>query len=353
MSIAATLSERAAEQAEVAGTALPLHFGDPAGEYEAARRSVALCFRHRRALVHVSGADHRKLLNGLLTSNVESLQAGDGRRALFLDTKGHVRGVLDLWADDADLVIGCDAAFIDASLADLTKYVLAADARFEDLRASHCVLAVVGPAADALLAAAGAETLPHSPYAHARGSLAGVAVRMARTPDLGPPGVELHVPAESAEGVWTALESAAGVESPKYLGWSAVEAIRVESGIPRFGAEVTGEEFPQEARLDDAVDYEKGCYLGQETVARIHYRGQVNRLLAGFASDAPLPAGAELISSDRGIGMVTSVAESPRRGHIGLAYIRREDADGGVVARAHHDGEDIAEVRVVALPMDE
>ena len=109
MSIGAALDERAGEHTEVAGTAIPLHFGDPASEYSAARETAALCHRARRALIRVTGADHRKLLHGLLTTNVESLTAGDGRQALFLDTKGHVLGALDLWAEDDATVIGCDA----------------------------------------------------------------------------------------------------------------------------------------------------------------------------------------------------------------------------------------------------
>ncbi len=352
MSVAAILDERAVEHTEVAGTRLPLHFGDPAVEYEAAHAAAAICLRAHRALVRVSGADHRRLLNGLLTNEIQALPSGGGCRALFLDTKGHVRGVLELWASEDELTIGCDAPFVDESLADLTKYVLAADARFEDLRATHSVLAVVGPGAAALVAAAGADPPPDAPHAHVTGSIGGVPLGLARTRDSGADGIELHVATEAAAAVWKALEAAGGDDPPPCLGWQVAEAIRIEAGVPRLGAEITGAEFPQEARLDAAVNYEKGCYLGQETVARIHYRGQVNRLLSGFVGDAPVPVGAELISSDQGIGTVTSVATSPRRGPVGLAYVRREEAEAGVTARARLDGEDVAEARVSAVSLD-
>jgi len=286
----------------------------------------------------------------LLTSNVVTLGAGEGRQALFLDTKGHVRGSLDLWAEDDAIIVGCDAGFVDQSLADLTRYILAADVKVEDLRPTHTVLGVIGPETERLLRNAGLEAPGSSLRAHVRGTVAGVDVRLARTPGLGAPGVELHVPVQSADAVWKALEEAGGGTIPRYLGWSAAEALRIEGGIPRHGAEITGEEFPQEARLDDAIDYEKGCYLGQETVARIHYRGRVNRLLSGVVSDAPLPAGAELLLSERTIGAVTSAAESPRRGPIALAYVRRDEADAGVPVQCRRGGKIVAEGRVVGLP---
>ena len=208
MSLVATLNERAVERTEAVGITVPLHFGDPAAEYRAARESAALSHRPRRALIRVRGADHRRLLHGLLTSDIESLAPGSGQHALFLDTKGHVRGSLDLWAEDDATIVGCDPGFVDAALSDLVKYVLAADVQFEDLRPDCCVLAVIGPAADRLIAARGLPVPDASPRAHLRASLAGVEVRVARTPDLGAPGVELHVPKASASEVWNALGQA-------------------------------------------------------------------------------------------------------------------------------------------------
>lgn len=351
MSAPSAPEERAAERTQVAGTAIPLHFGDPAGEYKAAREGVALCHRARRALVRFSGADHRTFLNGLLSSNVVTIAAGDGRQALFLDNKGHVRGALDLWAENDAIIAGCDTAFVDESLADLTRYILAADVKVEDLREAYSVLALVGPESGRLLLNAGVTAPASSPRAHAPATLTGVDLRVARTPDLGGEGVELHVPLESADEVWKALEGAGAGAALPYLGWSAAEALRIEAGIPRLGAEITGEEFPQEARLDDAIDYEKGCYLGQETVARIHYRGQVNRVLSGVVGDAPLPVGAELVLSERTLGAVTSAAESPRNGSIALAYVRREEAEARASVQFRRDEQIIAEGRVVALPI--
>jgi len=351
MSAPAALDERAAEHLDIGGVAVPAHFGDPAGEYEAARSAVGLMQRAGRALFRIAGGDRATFLQGLLTNDVVALQPGQGCQALFLDIKGHVRGALDLWATDDAIIAGCEPDFIDGVLPDLTKYVLAADVQASDLRGEETVLALVGPGADAALARAGVVT-PTDARGLCAATLGGVAVRVARTEDLGAAGVEVHTPVAAVNEVWCALEQATGESVPVYIGWNAAEALRLEAGVVRSGHEVSGEEFPQELRLDAAINYEKGCYLGQETVARIHYRGQVNRLLSGLRADSPLPVGAELISSGREVGRITSTAQSPRLGSIALAMVRREESEGGAAVEVHVDGSAVADARVTGLPIE-
>jgi len=358
----AVLEQRAAEPTEIGGITVPAHFGDPLREYEAARQGAGLTHRAGRGLVRIGGEDRSKFLQGLLSNNVEALAPGEGCQALLLDTKGHVRGALDLWAESDAIIIGCDAGFIEEALPDLTKYILAADVQIDDLGPEQTVLALMGAAADDVLAAAGGGQAPvEAARAHRRAELAGVEVRLARTPGLGTTGFEIHVPDAAVDEVWAALESAGGEtaagktggreSAPTYIGWNVAEALRVEAGVARLGQEITGGEFPQEVDLDGAVDYEKGCYLGQETVARIHYRGQVNRLLSGVRAETPLPQGAELLSSGRKVGRITSVAVSPRLGPIALALVRREESEGGAAVEVRSDGAVVAEARVVALPI--
>lgn len=344
------VAERAVETLTVHGAEVPAHFGDAAAEYRAAHEAVGLSHRVGRALFRVEGEDRGKFLQGLLSNDVAALQPGGGCRALFLDNKGHVRGVLDLWAGGEAIVVACESRFIDEALADLTRYILAADVRIEDLREHESVLGLVGPEADETLRSAGLEVPPQTPYSHSPGEIAGTRVWVARTPDLGVPGAELHVPNASVDAVWSAL-AAIGDPPPRWLGWQAAEVLRIEAGLVRRGHEINGEEFPQELLLDGAVDYEKGCYLGQETVARIHYRGQVNRLLSGLRADAPLPEGAELISSERQVGRVTSAAASPAHGPVGLALVRREESQGGVTVQVRADDTVVTEARVLSLPI--
>jgi folate-binding protein YgfZ len=351
MSAPAVLAGRAAEQTEVGGIVVPAHFGDPVREDEAAGHGAGLTHRAGRALVRIGGEDRSKFLQGLLTNDIEALAPGEGCQALFLDTKGHVRGALDLWDEGDGIIAGCDAGFVDDALPDLTRYILAADVQIDDLRPDFTVLALMGATADDVLARAGAEAPVDAERAHRRAELGGVEVRLARTPGLGASGLEIHAPEEAVDDVWAALDAAGGESAPTYIGWDVAEALRVEAGIARLGHEITGEEFPQEVRLDGAVDYEKGCYLGQETVARIHYRGQVNRLLSGVRAETPLPRGGELISSGREVGCITSVAVSPRLGPIALALVRREESEGGATVEVRSDGDTVAEARVVTLPI--
>ena len=353
MTFPAVIANRAAEVTEVAGATVAAHFGDPGREYEAARHGVGLAHRSRRALFRVSGSDRSKFLQALLTSDVAGLKEGEGQASLFLDNKGHVRGALDLWVEDDAVLAGCDVGFVESVLPDLGRYVLGADVSIEDRRDQETVIAVHGAGSEDSLSGAGFPIPAEAPHAHIAGKIAGVEVRFARTPDLGTPGVEVHVPTSAIDNVWAALEETMCDFVPVCVGWNIAEVLRVESGITSFGHEISGEEFPQEARLNEAIAYQKGCYLGQETVARIHYRGQVKRVLSGLRAEFPLTIGAKLISSDNEVGRVTSSAVSPRLGSIALAYVRREESKPGAALDVRVDDEDLGTVRVVSLPFDD
>ena len=201
---------RAAEHIEVGGNLVPAHFGDPLREYEAARQGAGLAHRAGRGLVRIGGKDRSKFLQGLLSNNVEALAPGEGCQALLLDTKGHVRGALDVWAENDAIIAGCDAGFIEDALRELTKYILAAEVQIDDLRPDQTVLALMGAAADAVLAGAGGQAPAAVARAHRRAELAGVEVRLARTPDLGTAGFEIHVPDAAVDEVWAVLASAGG-----------------------------------------------------------------------------------------------------------------------------------------------
>jgi folate-binding protein YgfZ len=382
MSVPAAVAARAAELIDIDGTSVAAHFGDPDGEYRAARERVAVMPRPWRSLVRFEGDDRQRFLQGVVSNDVVGLAPGDGCRALFLDVKGHVRADLDLWAEAEAIVAGSEVGFAERTLADLARYILAASVKVDDRGAGEAIIGVIGPGAEALLAGAGLE-LPPAPRSCAPARLGDTPVRLARTPSLAAPGVELHVPAESLDAVLAALGAAADREpfvgiggrgsvagagdqgsreaigsrhGPlAYVGWQAAELLRIEAGRPRLGHEITGAEFPQELGLDDAVDYEKGCYLGQETVARIHYRGQVNRLLRGLRLSEPVAPGATLFAGEREVGSVTSAAESPRLGQIALGWVRRQEAEEAVDGKGSDleaRGEDgaTATARVTPLP---
>ena len=318
-------------------------------EYEAARSGVALMQRPWRTLVSVSGEGRAGFLQGMLSNEIQALAAGDGCRSLLLDNKGKVQADLDLWVESEAIIMACDARVVGAVLGSLRKYVLAAPVQFCELEDQEAVVGLIGPAADALLQGAGIEVPPAAPHGHVKTPVAGVDVRLARTPALAAEGLEIHIPRSGLTDVVAALRRMADGKLPD-VGFEAAEALRIEAGLPRQGFELTGEQFPQEARLDEAISYDKGCYLGQETVARIHYRGNVNRLLVGLHLHEPVARGASLFAQEREVGEVTSVAESPRLGPIGLGYVRREVAVAGTDLTLRADRGELLAAEISDLP---
>ena len=319
------------------------------GAYEAARSGIAFARRTWRSVVNVGGQDHKIFLQGLLSNKVESLTTGAGCRALLLDVKGHVVADFDVFAATDSLVVSGETDCLEAAIPTLQRYVLASAVTFEEQGVE--VAGVLGPGAERLLRDAGIDVPQQQSGAHLTGTIDGTDVRVTRAFSSSA-GLELHVPAERFENVWKILQDVAG-EASAELDAATSEVLRVEAGEPRCGAEITGEEFPQEAGLDEAVSYDKGCYLGQETVARIHYRGQVNRLLRGLKLDGRGAAGAELAHDGKRAGRITSVVDSRRFGAIGLGYVRREQADGGAALDVVQDGRTVGSATVVALPFDE
>lgn len=311
---------------KIDGLSVVAGYGDPGEEYRAARRGVALQPRPWRAPVRVSGDDRADYLQGMISNDIEGLDVGAGCRSLLLTQKGKVVAVLELWAGEEELWMVCDRRVVDEVLERLEKYKLRARLEFEPR--DETVLGLIGPEADELATAAGLQLPGDDPRAWGPAETDGTAVRVHRTPSLGMPGVELHLAADAVEPMRARLADAAGGEIVR-VGWDVAEVLRVEAGIPGQGTEIDASSFPQEARLDDAIDYEKGCYLGQETVARIHYRGQVNRLLAGLYLEEPVAPGSAVRAGDDDAGSVTTAVVSPEHGPLGLGYVRREHAEPG------------------------
>ena len=195
-----------------------------------------------------------------------------------------------------------------------------------DVGSEWAILSLLGPEAAGI-----AGVSPGSEHSHGEAQPAGVAARWAAT-DLG---LDLIVPAADAGRLRTALLGAGAGE----ISEQAAEVARVESGRPRFGREMSSATMPAEAGIvERAIDFEKGCYIGQEPVARLHYRGRPNRVLRGLRLSGPAESGAELARGDKQVGSIGSACVSPALGPIALAVVRREaeagdtlQVDGGTV----------------------
>ena len=304
------------------------------GQYRVLRESAGALQRPDRYAIEVAGAEAGEYLQGQLTNDVESLAPGEGCYAALLDRKGHMQGDMRVLRLDDAFAIGTEAIAAPAVLRHLSMYKIGRDVEVFDRSSELTVVSVIGPAAFEL--ALGGPLGPE--HAHRQHQLDGVSC-MAVATDLG---VDLVLSRGDVDRVLQALESA-GVEP---VSEAAAEILRVEAGRPRFGREMTTATIPQEAGINDrAVSFTKGCYIGQETVARLHYKGKPNRFLRGLRLSGPPAAGDPIRLGERELGTIGTPVLSPRHGPIALAIVRREAEPGATVAVG--DG---LEAEVVELP---
>ncbi len=325
-------------------------YGDFEAEYGALRERAGLLDRWPVGRLRLTGEDRARFLQGLVTCDVRALEPGRGAYGFFTTVKGRIL------ADAAILATG-DAFLLElppgagpAIRDHLARYRIADRVEFEPAD-DLAPLTVAGPAAGEVLGEVLAAAPPDEPWGSAEAELLGVPVRIVRQGHLGVEGYTLWAPAERAEELAAALlDRERDRLAP--AGHEAAEAVRIEAGVPRFGAEFDADHFPQETGLgEEAVNYTKGCYLGQEVVARIHYRGGVNRGLRGLrltlaAGGAPAP-GTALLHDGRPAGRLGSAVESPAAGGwIGLSVLHLRAGEPGTVLAIEGGGE----AAVVALP---
>jgi folate-binding protein YgfZ len=271
-----------------------------------------------RGKLALSGPDARSFLQGQVTNDIEGLREGEGCYAAFLTPKGKMLGDLRILCTGEELLLDTERAALQELFNMVRRFSVGYDVRLHKRTVERALLSLLGPGADQIVAP------PRSEHAHCPFELDGIAGRAIRT-DVG---VDLLCDAQWAEDLRRALVRRGAVQVPE----SAVEILRVERGRPRYGVDLDQTVIPEEAGLNErAVSFTKGCYVGQETVARLHYRGKPNRHLRGLVLSGPGRAGDELRLAGRTVGVLTSVVDSPRFGTLGLALVRREAAPGATV----------------------
>lgn len=296
-------------------------------------RSVAADLPGRGTIV-VAGPDCAELLHGLVTNEVKRLAPGEGAHAALLTPKGKMRAELAvLRTAEAELVLDCEPSLAGPLAAILAGYVPFSRSALEDRTASSGVVHVEGPTASEVLASAGIDAPPDVPFAHLPGAVSGVAVRVVRVSRAGEEGFDLRVPPEGAEALLALLEA----HGTQRVDAAVLEAGRIEAGIPRWGAELDETVLPNEAWLErTAISYTKGCYLGQETVARLKTYGHVNRHLVALLLPSGCAAGPgdSVRAGGETVGRVTSAVDSPLHGRrVALAFVKREhEAPGTTLA---------------------
>jgi folate-binding protein YgfZ len=266
------------------------------------------------------------------------LSAGEGCYSAFLTPKGKMLGDLRILDASEELLLDTERVALQELFNMIRRFKVGYRVELQKRTLERGLLSLVGPTSEEI---AGTGRLPAIEHAHARLAIEGVAARGIRT-DVG---IDLLCEAADTEVLLGAIEARGAVQVAE----SAVECLRVERGRPRYGVDLDATVIPEEAGLNTrAVSFTKGCYVGQETVARLHYRGKPNRHLRGVLLSRPADRGTELRLDERVVGTLTTVVSSPALGPIGLALVRREAPPGTMVAV----GEAGVAGQVVELPFD-
>jgi folate-binding protein YgfZ len=314
---------------EYFGTLLPSGFGDFAAEYRTLREAVALVDTNFRAFFSFTGSDRQRYVNAILTSNVRDLKPGQGTVGLLLNPQGHILAEVETFAREESILASSHAMIRERTFATFEKFIIMDDVTLEDVTASTGTLDIAGPRTAAVLAELGVRTFAEMPLlSHEEVIVGQIPCRVVRRELAGDAAATVIAGREQLSVLWRELAERVRVHGGAPVGMEAFNSVRLECGIPWFGQDYDDKQIPHEAGLEHShINYEKGCYTGQEIVERVRSRGHVNRRLTELqfsATEAPLP-GSKLLFGGNEIGNVTSAAFSPRLGQpIGLGYLRRE-----------------------------
>ncbi|HEY1688703.1 MAG TPA: folate-binding protein [Solirubrobacteraceae bacterium] len=357
-----------------------------AAEYELLRSSCGLVDRGHRGRLALTGSGAAEFLGGQVTNDIEALTPGKGCYAAFLTHKGKMLGDLRVLAvgdtdspegEVTELLLETERVALQGLFDMIRRFKIGFDVELHKRTLESTTLSLIGPTArqvaeSALQPARSAsqqpagsapqqptESAPQQParsasqadellppateHAHLAATIAGMPVHLVATAE--PDGIDIVCDAPDRDAVEQALLAAGAQPASE----DAAEILRIEHGRPRYGLELDDGVIPQEANLNQrAVSFTKGCYVGQETVARLYYKGKPNRHLRGLLLSEPLPIGTELRLGERAVGQLTSSVVSPRLGPIGLALLRREAEPGATLAA----GPDGASAQPLALPFE-
>jgi len=284
--------------------------------YDAFHESAALADLSSRGRILAAGEDRKRLLHALTTNQIEKLTPGEGVYAFFLNAQGRVLADAIILCREQDLLISVEPEVREKIRSHIDHYIIADDVTLADCTDSTVELALEGPGAAAILEQLGAP-LPGRSFGFADWGR----VTLVMASATGTPGFRLIAPAEARGVLVESLTSAGAVAASA----EERETVRLENGTPRYGVDVTEAHIAQEAGLTHALNFNKGCYLGQEIVERVRSRGHVNKALCPLAVETrtPAPPGAKLIADGSEAGEITSAAFSPRLNLVrALAYVR-------------------------------
>ncbi len=345
--------EQGANFYPVNGQETVLHYGEPAAEYAALTESAGIFDLSFRGRLCLTGADNVRFLHGQVTNNVKALKMGQGCYAAVVNAKGKLEGDLNVYRMPAPLWLDFEPGLSEVIIKRFDKFIIADDVQVVEVSRHYGLLSVQGICAEQLITRLGlVAEIPSAAMSFTTLEVPGLGechlMNMART---GSSGFDWFVPASSLKPAMEKLLTAAKAVNGRLCGWQAMEFARIEAGIPRFGADMDASNLAPEAGIEArAISYDKGCYIGQEVIARIQTYGQVAKALRRLRLDPNLPhlpeKGEPLYMGDQPVGYITSAAALPAgKGNMALGYVRREaNAIGNRLRLKSKEGESTVEI---------
>ena len=318
------------------GCALPNDFGNWQHEYGFAKNTVALIDKNYLAYFSFTGPDRVRYLNAILTNNVKDLQPGQGNISLLLNPQGRILAEIETQSHP-DSLLCISHAMTRHQLADtLEKFIIMDDVTLTDESDRYGTLSLTGPKTLQLLRELSAEinldAIPEFNFIDA--TLNSIPCTLTKHSFADTPSADIRVDRKHLDQLWNLLAEKSRSLGGGPIGYTALNALRLEQSIPWFGYDFSDKQIPHEAGLENShISYVKGCYTGQEIVERVRSRGQVNRRRVSLRfpnTTEPPPAGTALLADAKEVGAVTSSSPLPRQSEsIGMAYLRKESAAPG------------------------
>ncbi len=327
-----------AQFTEVNGFEFVATYGDVAAEYRAFKETAGFIDLSNRSRVCLLGEDRLKFLHGQVTNDVQGLKADGGCYAALVNAKAKMESDLYVYRLADELLLDFEPGLTAKVTTRLDKYIIADDVQIVDVAPHYGLVSVQGPKAAAAITALGiVPTLPTAPLHWVKDSVPDVGdIYVMNQPRLGTTGYDVFIPSAGLGMIADKLLAAVKAQGGRACGWEAFEAARIEAGIPRYGVDMDDTNLAPEAGLEKrAISYSKGCYIGQEVIARIRTYGQVakslQRLELSGLTELP-EKGTKLQVAGKDVGYITSSVRIPGS-HLTLAlgYVRKEHKEPGTV----------------------
>ena len=333
---------------------VPTNYGDKMSEYQAVRENLGIIDLSSRGKLRLSGKDHLKFLQGMLSNDVMKLEEGKGVYATILTVKGRMISDMKVYKDKESVLLDLEPGLNQKVLELLTKFRLSYKANIDDISETTGLISIQGPKAHKLLESLLEETISKmKEYDFIKRDFRGSELTIVSVNRTGEKGFDLFIDNEDVQHLWEELLEKGRELNTLPFGYDTLNTLRIEAGIPLYNIDMDENNIPIEAGIWNALDFEKGCYVGQEVVARIKWRGHVNWHLMGFECDGELPPqiGDEILDGDRKIGRITSSTFSPGLNKpLSLGYIRREFKNAGTKVQIKGSDSSVVQAQVKELP---